>query len=572
MQKIIGDIIGSRTKLIFLSLGILLLFFLPLLIFWDHSLLVVNDTLDSHIVWYKILKGSGKIFAGSLTPMPEIMNTPRFTLYNEFFLVFWLHYFFGTFPAYAINLILIHFTAFWGMYFLLNSFSKQHFLLTILISLLFSLFPFQGYWGLSEAGQPFVLYALLKINFKGLRIKYLLITIFYVLYSNFYSSSIFFYFFLFVFLLFLVIKRVRVSPAVWIVFFLMIVFSLAMEYRLISQLFLSHDYVTSRVERGFVMESSFLNCFYSTIKSLISPPYYGKNYLLFFIPLILLSYYQAFKKKSDFIFYYHSLFFFILFCAVVFGFGKYYLFRGIYQQFNFLKYYSYTRIIGIMPLLWILMLYLSFRTEPLKYIKIIVVLTVFQIGFLFCCNISYRGYLKRIFERGDQEEVVSFADFFAQPLFTQIKDSLHYHKGDFKVACLGFHPSIAQYNGFFTLDGYLTNYPLSYKHEFRVIIEPELEKSSIIRDYFDSWGGRCYLYDDELGPNFLNYKRFNNEVSLFDINCEQFAKMGGRYIFSAVKINRFSCGHVSSIGVFEDNTWRIYVYEIPTKKFQPSRN
>lgn len=562
MQKIIDDIVGSRTKLIIISLGVLGLYFLPLLIFWDHSLMVVNDTLDSHIVWYKILKGSGKIFAGSLTPMPEIMNTPRFTLYNEFFLLFWLHYFFGTFPAYVINLILIHFTAFWGMYFLLNSFSKQNFLYTILIALIFSLLPFQAYWGLSEAGQPFVFYALLKINLKGFRLKYLFITLFYILYSNFYSSSVFFFFFLFLFLLFLVIKRNKVSLSVWLVFFLMIVLSLAMEYRLISQLFMSHDYVSSRVERSFGMEPSFIKCSYASIKNLLSPPYSGTNYLALFIPLILWSYYQAIRSKLVFTFFYHTLFFFIIFSVVVFGFGNCDLFGDIYQQFHSLRFYTFQRIIGIIPLLWILVLYLSLRILPSRYFNIAMVFVFLQIGYLFCFNLSYRGYLKHFFKLRNQEEVISFADFFAEPLFTQIRDSLHYQKGDFKIACLGFHPSISQYNGFYTLDGYLTNYPLSYKHEFRAIIEPELEKNELIRDYFDKWGSRCYLYNNELGTNFLNYKRFNKEVSLFDINCEQFVEMGGRYIFSAVKINRFSCGPASLIGVFEDKTWRIYVYEI----------
>ena len=65
---------------------------------------------------------------------------------------------------------------------------------------------------------------------------------------------------------------------------------------------------------------------------------------------------------------------------------------------------------------------------------------------------------------------------------------------DYRVASIGIHPAIAQYNGFYTLDTYNNFYPLSYKHEFRKIIEKELEKNKKIRNYFDAWGGRCYFF------------------------------------------------------------------------------
>ena len=68
---------------------------------------------------------------------------------------------------------------------------------------------------------------------------------------------------------------------------------------------------------------------------------------------------------------------------------------------------------------------------------------------------------------------------------------------------------IAMYNGFNTLDGYVTDYKKSYK-VFRKIIEKELEKACLWRSYFDNWGGRCYVV---LFPNLNHWKRLQVTLS-----------------------------------------------------------
>lgn len=70
----------------------------------------------------------------------------------------------------------------------------------------------------------------------------------------------------------------------------------------------------------------------------------------------------------------------------------------------------------------------------------------------------------------------TFREFYASEQFKEIKEYIGRPQDSYRVASIGLHPSIAQYNGFYTLDTYNNLYPLSYKYEFRKIIEKELEK------------------------------------------------------------------------------------------------
>ncbi len=64
----------------------------------------------------------------------------------------------------------------------------------------------------------------------------------------------------------------------------------------------------------------------------------------------------------------------------------------------------------------------------------------------------------------------SFDRFFAQDLFTQIDRYIGRPKQSYRVVSLGMYASISKLNGFlYSLDGYLNNYSLAYKQEFRKI-------------------------------------------------------------------------------------------------------
>ena len=131
---------------------------------------------------------------------------------------------------------------------------------------------------------------------------------------------------------------------------------------------------------------------------------------------------------------------------------------------------------------------------------------------------------------------------------------------------LGIYPSIAQFNGFHTLDSYQNNYPLSYKKRFRRVIGPELEKNVEIKEYFDAWGNRCYLFSAELKNScYLNCtKDYNAKVKKLDINTGVLKEMGCAYIFSAVLIENAADINLKLDKTFENNIshLKIHLYKL----------
>lgn len=134
------------------------------------------------------------------------------------------------------------------------------------------------------------------------------------------------------------------------------------------------------------------------------------------------------------------------------------------------------------------------------------------------------------------EEIVfqyepSVKQFLAEKQFQEIKEYIGLPVADYRVVSIGIHPAIAQYNGFYMLDTYNNFYPLSYKHEFRKIIEKELAKNKTIRTYFDEWGGRCYIFTAELGKNYMFTKDSKKRLKNLQLNTAQLKKWAGVIFF-----------------------------------------
>ena len=158
----------------------------------------------------------------------------------------------------------------------------------------------------------------------------------------------------------------------------------------------------------------------------------------------------------------------------------------------------------------------------------------------------------------------TFKEFYAVDQFTEIKDYIGKHQDTYRVVSIGLHPAIAQYNGFYTLDTYNNYYPLAYKHQFREIIEDELDKNAQLKKYFDKWGGRCYIFVDELGKKYDYEKNSSKTIKNLELNTKVLKEMGGQYIISAVPIVNADENNLELMDVFdhEDSAWKIYLYHV----------
>ncbi|BDY13574.1 hypothetical protein HCR_18860 [Hydrogenimonas cancrithermarum] len=147
-------------------------------------------------------------------------------------------------------------------------------------------------------------------------------------------------------------------------------------------------------------------------------------------------------------------------------------------------------------------------------------------------------------------------------MFDRVKNILNKHTKRYKVACLGFYPAIAQYNGIATIGGYSPNYPLQYKHSFRKIIEKTLNNNPEMKRQFDYWGSYCYLQVTSLKNTFMGNRPKNIVIDASELNFKQMKKLGAKYILSTYELkhnqNLKFMAKVESPNKF----WTIYIYKI----------
>ena len=155
-------------------------------------------------------------------------------------------------------------------------------------------------------------------------------------------------------------------------------------------------------------------------------------------------------------------------------------------------------------------------------------------------------------------------EFYAEDIFALIEQDVDPEKDGYRVISVGLHPSVALHNGFYCLDGYSTNYPLDYKHEFYEIIEGELACDNELRSYYSKWGNRCYAFSHELGKSYLWGKDSGLAIGDLRLNVEKFEEMGGRYIFCSVPILNEQSYGLKEIGAYDTDAshYRIWVYEV----------
>jgi len=176
----------------------------------------------------------------------------------------------------------------------------------------------------------------------------------------------------------------------------------------------------------------------------------------------------------------------------------------------------------------------------------------------------------------NNQAYVDLNRYYSTQAFNQIKSLIGPTSSQTRVGCLGIHPAIAQYHGLYTVDFYLPNYDLGYKHKFRKIITKELEKDNRFnfKDYFDQWGSRAYLFCSEYGNYYLLPRDQNTEINTgtpnegmvadWGFDPVAFQKLGGRYIISVIPLANPEKNGLkvkgSVLGAY--SFWDFWIYEI----------
>lgn len=549
----------KELRFIFFALLILTIYLSPLFILQDNAHIRVHDNLDSNLAWYKVLANSGQMFGDVNAVIPQIINgVPRNAFGTEYSIIVWLHALFPTMVAYGISQALTRVVAFVGMYLLL----KKHFLpgerwifLQIGASLAFALTPFWPSGMLSTLGMPLALWALLNIrNGEGTKKDYIVLTL-----IPFYASIVLgFFFFLSAMGIVWLLDVVRGKG--WNVrFFLSIAYMtiifMLVEYRLVYS-FLFTTELNSRDEY-FHAYLPFWRAVRLTLKNyVLGHTHVMTVHGLFIMPITFVALYFVYSKK---LWKQEKLFVFLFglnfFLSLWYAFWFYQGWLPLTKIFHFMNTFNFARYHFLRPLVIYSGFALALKILSLQgrsWAKTAQCFAVLQILLLCLYNdeIIYK-------------EKPTVKEFYAEELFTEIKEHIGQDQKNYRVASIGIHPAIPQYNGFYTLDTYNNFYPLTYKHQFRKIIEKELEKNKTIRKYFDQWGGRCYLFTDQLGKRYMIKKDSKRKLRHLQLNSTVFKEMGGQYIFSALPITNSEEIQLTLEKVFKSKNaaWKIYLYK-----------
>ncbi|WP_031409893.1 DUF6044 family protein [Geobacillus vulcani] len=552
-----------EKRLLLFSFVAIALYVSPYFVLGEDAHMRVHDNLDSNIAWYKVLVRSGELLGPVDGVIPQIINgLPRNAFGTEFSGIVWLHALFPSIYAYGLSQAITRVFAFIGMYLLL----RKHVLpderwgwIRIGASLAFALTPFWPSGMLSTLGMPLALWAFLNIrNGERSWVNWAVLT-FLPLYSSFVLGFFFFLSALGIWWFIDVIRGKRWNWRFLAAIAYMTMLYLAVDYRLVHSLLFSDEptsrdeYFHARLPLWRVIRLTFKNY-------VLGHTHVMTVHGLVVLPLTLVALYMVWKRKS-----WRREKLFLLLHGLNFALSTWYAFwfyKGwlpLTERFDLLDKFNFARYHFLRPMVIYVLFALALKIvwqEGRKWRAVGAAAIILQLGVLALCN----------------EEIVyrnkpSFREFYAEKQFAAIREYIGRPVHSYRVASIGIHPAIAQYNGFYTLDTYNNFYPLEYKHRFRRIIAKELAKNKKLREYFDEWGGRCYLFVDELGKRYMFQKNSKRTIRRLELNTNVFYDMGGRYIFSALPIENADENALRLERVFRSNesAWTIYLYKVVPK-------
>ena len=544
----------------------------------EHSYIGVHDNMDLFLAQFQMLKNTGSFFKHGVD-VPFLGGISRDTLPSEFSLYTVLYMIFPTYTAYVLGIlgkILIGMVSFC---LLARELYPEKYILyrpvIYMTGFAYGILWFFPAFGFAFASIPLCVYLLIKIYRHGGKWWYLALFV-YPLVSYFSYHGIFILGYLVIAVIWLSIRDRK--PA-WTLMAGTVVLALGYvvcEYRLFGQMLLN-DEVTIR--STIVTPSLSAVEILGEITTVWREGVFHADsvHSRVVLPVCVLYFVvnngvYLWKKQGKRIFHdkFNFIMLFILFNSVIYGLYYCEPLRSLVETLiPPLKGWQFNRTIFFNPFLWYSALFvILIRLYDMgiwqMWIANIVICAAVLVIILTPnrYNDLYSTCHNRVYEyiRGTEVDELDYEQFYAQDLFAEIKEDIHY-QGEWSAA-YGFHPAVLEYNGIATLDGYLGFYSQQYKEDFRKVIAPALERVEETRDYYDDWGARAYLYSGtDLSIVSAAKTVYATDYDIY-IDVDAFRALGGKYIFS-----RFELSNAEEIGLrlicsdtAKDLSSSIYVY------------
>jgi hypothetical protein len=562
--------LGGRGTL--LAGAVLLAYFLPWFVLGEGAWFNAFDNLDSFVSWYRVVVRGGYAFAPADTPVPEIMGVPKHALVNVFSLFYGLNLLLPTFQAVVTHYLLIHLTAFFGMRALL----RRHLPevpapARLATALSFALLPYYQDWNLSIAAQPLVLSALLALRARRGHWADWLVVAGYPFVSNLQSVGIFVLAVLGGLIVHDGLRYRRAVGPVLLSTALLAAGYLLTKADMIETLVLGRgSYTSHRIEMVRAAKplwaSLRLAGRYFVVGDLDASLSIHSYVLL---PTTLIGLWYSTRRARRWRGYLLALLGAAAAISVYIAVLGYAPVIALRNAVPVLRMFMAERFHVFLPLIW----HLAFAGAlaacwPVLRRRGVVLLGGVQLLILFLHHPTYHQTLAPGLPYLPYHHFYRYGGYYSEALFAGIDRAIGLPKSSYKVASVGFPPAIAQYNGFHTIDGYCTNYPLDYKHAFRRVNGRELDLDTTSNAaMFDEWGNQCYLVDNRQTNWNVYLSRVvrpeERRTERLEIDPAAFRALGGRFIFSVLRIEQPERDGLRYRGRFLSDTWEVFLYEVP---------
>ncbi|MDU0372795.1 DUF6044 family protein [Hymenobacter endophyticus] len=539
-----------------------------------RTYILLDDNLDTELVVPYVLVQEGKALDYRPTTRVEHLmgGIPRNALRPGLQPLVGLIALLPPLPAYLGHELLVRLAGLLGMYVLLRRYGlrgPQQACACAALALAWAVLPTYTAYGVSVLGQPWVLWASLNLRAGQQRAASVAALVGFALWSSLVLAGLFVLAGAGGILLYDALRNRRLVWGPWLGLLVMAATYLVVEYPLVSSLLIQRQFVPHRLEFdlgqlapggvgvGLVAAARYfaLGQYHASLFPRLAPLLAAGAAVTLATPGPAR---QLLRRRLALGL--AALSVLALFC----GFYPQ-LLTGLQRAVPLLRTFNLTRLHFLTPLAWFGVLVLSLRHLPAGRPRwaLIGLQLVMGLGL----NTEWTRNVQRQLGRLPAAEP-TYAAYVAPELLSQVQQDIRRHTGQepaaYRVASLGLPPAVASLNGFYTLDAYLNNYPLPYKHAFREIIAGELAKSPELQTYFDAWGNRCYLFSAELGKNFRVGALPERVVQHWAFNGAAFRRLGGRYVLSAARLARPResglrlFGHYTQPGAY----WQLWVYEV----------
>ncbi|WGW00528.1 DUF6044 family protein [Vibrio sp. YMD68] len=520
-----------------LGLGVLFIlgtYLLPRLILGGDSYLIGHDFLDSafldliHVANYSLNPNETGL-------IEQVMNgMPRYFLPSGANVTVWLLMVFEPYTAITIAELIVRLVGLIGMLLLLDEYViKGRMWISLGVAICFALLPYYSVFGVSVSGQPILAWSFLNLVNKRKTILSLLLIASFPFYSSLALVGVFFISVLMLFIFGYALLHKRL-PYFFILGLVLLSLSyIYVNYQLISYT-LSENSIPSHRESFdlWYLSKPFSGSLELAFSMFTEGQYHAASKHLPILVFSVVALCLNARRQSP---YKKSIGLLLGICALISLIYGLWYWNGIIflkESFSILSSFNFSRFHFLTPMIWFAIFAMSLALLPKGRL------------FVFVITVCLGGQLAYQFWGGKNEIKInaklaiyellgrdvlhsSFNYTFEEDLYETVQEKIGRPQSDYRVVSIGFDPAVSQFNGFYTLDGYFVIYPLDYKNDFRRIISDELEVTPNLKEYYDKWGSRFYIFTRP--PQ--NGKLYN-----LDLNFHELKKMGGEYIFSAYEI------------------------------------